>query len=151
MRDINALEKVQIRATKLVDGLSNLSYAERLEKLDLPTLAYRRLRGDLIEMYKHVKTYDTSIVSTTFQRRFRPSRKHNFQLHEPVPKDGIRGVQTNSFYFRVPKTWNNLPRKVVDASNLDQFKSRFDACLKNQAIKLDHRATFRSDLYRQFA
>ena len=37
MRDIDALEKVQIRATKLVDGLSNLTYAERFDKLDLQT------------------------------------------------------------------------------------------------------------------
>ena len=146
MRDIDALEKVQIRATKLVDGLSNLTYAERLDKLDLPTLAYRRLRGDLIEMYKHVKTYDTNIVSTTFHPRFRPSRKHDFQLREPVPKDGSRGVQTNWFYYCVPKTWNNLPRNVVDAENVDQFKSRLDAFLMNQPIKFDHRATFMSDL-----
>ena len=144
-RDIDALENVQIRATKLVDGLSNLTYAERLERLDLPTLAYRRLRGDLIEMFKHVKVYNTDIVSPSFNRRFRPSRKHDYQLHEPVPKDGIRGVQTNSFYFRTPKIWNNLPRNVVDADNVDQFKCDLDIFLKDEPIKFDHRATFRSD------
>ena len=39
---INIIENVQIRATKLVDGLGNLDYTDRLRKLDLPTLAYRR-------------------------------------------------------------------------------------------------------------
>ena len=146
IRDIDALESVQIRATKLVDGLSSLTYAERLEKLDLPTLAYRRLRGDLIEMFKHVKTYDANIISTSFHQRSRPSRMHDYQLHEPVSKDGTRGIQTNSFYFRTPRIWNNLPRKVVDASNVDQFKSDLDEFLKDQPIKVDHRASFRSDL-----
>ena len=40
---INMIEKVQIRATKLINGFQNLSYEERLEKLNLPMLAYSRL------------------------------------------------------------------------------------------------------------
>ena len=46
---IDKLERVQIRATKLIPGIRNLSYTERLKRLKLPTLKYRRLRGDLIE------------------------------------------------------------------------------------------------------
>ena len=145
LRDLDAIENVQIRATKQVDGLSNLNYSERLQKLNLPTLAYRRLRGDLIEIYKHVHTYDSSIVSPTFCRRSRPSRKHDYQLLEPVSNDGIRGVQANSFYFRVPKIWNNLPSDVVDAKTLDTFKNRLDKLFDNHPIKYDHRVT-RSDL-----
>ena len=46
------LENVQWRATKLVPGLSQLCYEDRLRKLNLPTLAYRRTHGDMIETYK---------------------------------------------------------------------------------------------------
>ena len=53
-RDIDCLEKIQCRATKLVKGMKNLSYEQTLCNLGLLTLAARRLRGDLIETYKIV-------------------------------------------------------------------------------------------------
>ena len=146
LKDIDAIEKVQMRATQLVDGLGNLSYTERLKKLKLPTLAYRRLRGDLIEMFKHVHTYNTDTLAPSFHRRLRPSRKHEYQLHEPIPKDGCRGIQANSFHFRIPIIWNNLPRNVVNASSLDSFKSQLDKLWENQPMKYDHRATLQIDL-----
>ena len=46
------LEKVQMRATKLIHEVKGLSYRQRLERLKLPTLKYRRVRGDMIEIYK---------------------------------------------------------------------------------------------------
>ena len=45
---IDGLEKVQRRATKLLQNISHLSYPERLAALSLPTLVYRRIRGDMI-------------------------------------------------------------------------------------------------------
>ena len=47
-----ATENVQRRATKELPGIRDLSYIERLKLLKLPTLAYRRLRGDMIDVYK---------------------------------------------------------------------------------------------------
>ena len=49
---ITMIEKVQRNFTKTIFGLKNLSYKERLIKLKLPSLEYRRLRGDFIEAYK---------------------------------------------------------------------------------------------------
>ena len=43
--DIDKLEKVQKRATKMIQGIGNFKYPERLRQLELPTLAYRRNRG----------------------------------------------------------------------------------------------------------
>jgi len=39
----------------MVPGLANFSYEERREAMDLPSLAYRRLRGDAMEVYKYLK------------------------------------------------------------------------------------------------
>ena len=49
---IEMIENVQRRATKQLPGLKNLSYPERLRKLKPPTLMFRRIRGDVIELYK---------------------------------------------------------------------------------------------------
>jgi len=50
--DIEIIEKVQKRATKLIISLKHLSYSERLKQPKLPTLKYRCLRSDMIEVFK---------------------------------------------------------------------------------------------------
>jgi len=50
--DLEKLEKVQKRATKLIIAVKLLKYEERLRYLNLPTLKYRRIRGDMMEVYK---------------------------------------------------------------------------------------------------
>ena len=105
-KHINMIVNVQIRATKLVDGLGGLDYTKRLKKLDLPTLPYRRARGDKIELFKHFHAYDKATLPLSFQPRNRISRKHNFQLVRKLPKDGTRGLQANSFYYRTTQIWN---------------------------------------------
>ena len=52
VQEIKALEQVQMRATKILPSLKNKPYEERLKILKLPTLKFRRQRGDMIETYK---------------------------------------------------------------------------------------------------
>ena len=51
-KDIDIIEAVQRRATKIIPGMTNMTYTERLKLMKLPSLKYRRKRGDLIEVYK---------------------------------------------------------------------------------------------------
>ena len=66
-KDCWLLERVQKRATKMVNGLRNLPYEDRLRTLDLFSLKYRRLRGDLIEVFKFIKGEETGYLSGLFE------------------------------------------------------------------------------------
>ena len=123
---IDIIENVQKRATKLVDGMVNMTYQERLEEIKLPSLAYRRKRGDMIEIYKHINLYNKNIISPIFKIKSRPSRQHNHQVFIPKAKDGIHGVHTNAFYQRAIPVWNLLPKEVVDSTTLNSFKQNLD-------------------------
>ena len=50
--DQKLIERVQRRATKLVSGIQNLPYPQRVQRLRLPPLYYRRRRGDMLAMYQ---------------------------------------------------------------------------------------------------
>ena len=50
-KDIDTLERIQRRATKMIPELRDLSYEERLKECGLTTLETRRLRGDQIEVF----------------------------------------------------------------------------------------------------
>ena len=51
-KDIDCMKKVQRRATQMIYGFGNLKYEERLERLDLFSPQYRRMRSHKIETYK---------------------------------------------------------------------------------------------------
>ena len=142
---IDMIESVQIRATKLVDGFGKLTYSERLKQLQLPTLAFRRLRGDMIETYKHFHSYDHDTLPTSFRPRNRPSRSHKYQIHPIKPRDGERGIHKNSFYCRIVDLWNNLPSSVVEAPTLNAFKNKLDEHWKDSPLQFDHRWELNAD------
>ena len=90
-RLINKLENVQRRATKLIPGFANISYKDRLKSLQLPTLAYRRYRGDMIELYKMTHNlYDTNATNGFLRFRTSRARGHNFNLAKETCKNDIK-------------------------------------------------------------
>ena len=134
---IDIIENVQRRASKQVPGMSGLTYTERLKALDLPTLQYRRYRGDMIELYKLFhRCYDQHASKTIMEslRSNTPrqsSRNHPFTIYK-VPC--TKAVRRSSFKCRVTDQWNNLPAYVVEAPSVNAFKNRLDNLWKCEDI-----------------
>ena len=122
--DMRSIESVQRRATKLIPELRDKSYEERLQQLSLPSLVYRRRRGDMIVMYKIVK----GLVRVDLKELFNPmeftkTRGHQFHVHKGK---AIKVQRSTSFSQRVINDWNSLPTSVIEAPTLNTFKNRLD-------------------------
>ena len=139
MKNKIAIENVQRRATKELPGMRDLSYIERLKLLKLPTLAYRRLRGDMIvyqimhEMYDNesapnlVKCEDVTLRSG--------NRGHSLKLFTQRAKINLR---KNAFPVRVAEPWNRLPNSVIQARSINSFKNHLDKFWSTHAIIYDY-------------
>ena len=57
-KDVVALETVQRKFTRMIPGIKGLTYEERLNSLDSYSPEFRRMRADLIEVYKILKGID---------------------------------------------------------------------------------------------
>ena len=121
--DIDKLERVQKRATKLIPELSNKSYKDRLKALHLPTLKYRRYRGDMIELFKILKgiydplcipQFDLVQISEDIIR----TRGNTYKL---IQHHCYYDLRKFNFTNRVIPVWNSLPNHIVSADTINTF------------------------------
>ena len=57
-KDIQSIEKVQRRVTKMIPSISAINYEESLKRTGLISLENRRLRADLLEVFKILRGFD---------------------------------------------------------------------------------------------
>ncbi|PKU45878.1 hypothetical protein llap_3820 [Limosa lapponica baueri] len=126
-KDVDRLETVQTRVTKMIKGLRNLPYEERLRELSLFSLEKRRLRGDLITMFQYLKGGYKEDGHSLFKRsHMEKTRSNRYKLLLGRFRLDKRG---KFFKLRTISHWNNLPGVVVDSPSLDTFKIQLDRVL----------------------
>ena len=122
--DAKTIEAVQRRATKLIPELKSQPYKSRLKALKLPSLFYRRKRGDMLQAYKIMN----GMVRLNKEDLFLPSRLEQTRGHHQKIAKGkaTKLIRINAFSQRIINDWNSLPVNVIKADSLNIFKNRLD-------------------------
>ena len=130
MGDLKLVEGVQRRTTKLIPELYNLPYEDRLRELKLPSMEYRRRRGDMIQCFKimnglvRLKTTElfTTIPAGT-------TRGHNQRV---LRQRAHKSVRAKSFSQRTISSWNSLPKEFIESPSVNTFKNWLDTARKEK-------------------
>ena len=108
----------------MVSNLRNKSYEERIEILGLTTLETRRLRGDLIEVFKIIKGIEDLAWKKFFKMlTMSKLRGHSQKLYKQSARLDVRKY---SFSNRVINEWNLLPEELIECKTVNNFKRKLD-------------------------
>ena len=122
----------------MVPELAHLPYEARLEQLKLPSLVYRRHRGDMLQVYK-ILHQEYGIDGRQFFKTPTDSRArgHSYKVFKERAESSIR---RNFFTYRVVELWNELLEEVAAAPDIDVFKEKLDNFWANKEWLYDYEA-----------
>ncbi|EMP29119.1 hypothetical protein UY3_13774 [Chelonia mydas] len=119
-KDVEKLERVQQKATKMIRVLEHMIYEERLRELGLFSLQKRKVRGGFESSLQ--------LPEGGFKEDGADDRTRSKGLKLQWGRSKL-DIRKNYFTRRVMKHWNALPRVVVEAPSLEIFKARLDKAL----------------------
>ena len=122
-RDIDKMEKIQRRETKMIPEIRNHSYHQRIQDLDLISLVQRRLRGQLIEVCKYLNRFTTAIARGIFDYDLNDRTRNNGA--KLIVKHFNTSVAQHFYPITITTTWNALPNKVVTSRTVNSIKNSF--------------------------
>ena len=122
IKDKDLLERIQRRFTRMIPTMRSLSYEERLAETGLWTLEDRRVRADLIEVYKIMHGLSPVNFNTFFEYSTNSNtRGHSLKLHKRRVHTDLR---QHFFTERVINNWNSLNEEIVSAISINSFKRK---------------------------
>jgi hypothetical protein len=130
-KDIDLIEGVHRKATKLVVGTKGMSYEERLKFLDMTTLETRRVGWDLIEVFKIMKGLEDVNKEKFFTMDKGCMRGHELELFKPSCRLDCRKY---AFSNRIINMWNSLPLNIIACNTVYSFKHKIDVYLYIQGF-----------------
>ena len=129
-KHIDHIESVQRYFTRCIIETKNKTYEERLKLLNLPSLEFRRLRGDMIETYKICnKIYDPATTTDLFIPNTDDRTRSNGQK---LSKSTTEHNQYLYFFTnRIINIWNKLPSQTANSKSTNEFKNNIDIILND--------------------
>jgi len=122
----------------MIHACKGLHYKERLMLLQLPTLKYRRYRGDMIQVFKILHhLYQDSVVPPLVRNFDSRTRGNALKLKIQRCRYDIRKY---SFCNRVINMWNSLPDYVVTSESVNVFKNNLDKYWEHKEFYYDFEA-----------
>jgi hypothetical protein len=135
-RQSAAIERVQRRATKLLVDIKEWTYERRMRFLNLPSLKYRRFRGDLIQTFKILNKIDDIETNDFYCAKnvcfTRNSGQKLFISHCST------NTKLHSFSFRTARSWNKLSSITRYATEINAFKNLLDIDGKKDVSKFEY-------------
>jgi len=80
MYHVGLIERVQRRATRLIDNCRGVEYGDRLTVTKLTTLETIAIRGDMIKVFKIMNGWESVLESDFFRRDEGGRRGHTYKL-----------------------------------------------------------------------
>ena len=133
-KDIVTIERVQRRMTRMIPHLRRIEYKDRLTCMNLQSLSLRRLRFDLICVFRIL--HNLIDIDPSFFFRNAPSSVTRNRFHKLFINFNRLDVRCNFFSQCVISPWNNLPDVCVNAPSFTVFKSELD-CYLSRAYPAD--------------
>ena len=138
--DMECIERVQNRTTRMIPEMKGINSIDRLKRLNLPCLAFRRLRGDMVETYKMLTgKYDEDVEKLVEKDNNARTRGHSKKLKGKRFKTDIMKF---SFGNRIINIWNSLPETVISAPSLNSFKNRLDKLWIQKEMYYNYEAVY---------
>ena len=141
-KDAEPMEKVQQRALREISDIHGQTYEDRLKETGLTSLRERRVRGDLIEVFKVIKGFNNVNREIWFDLQSRDEARatrtntriedgEEIRRADVIYKPRHRGeIRANFFTLRTVQIWNELPDEVRDSKSVNMFKNAYDRHVK---------------------
>ena len=147
--DKAVLESVQRRAVGMVSNLRGSTYEEKLAELGMVTLDKRRIRGNLIQVYKTMSGKDNVDLQTWFrpaqQKDNGPMTRAASGHFNVMRNEGRTELRKNFWSVRVCDAWNNLPDQIKEQPSTNGFKNSLDNFMAG--LKSETSFMLRSSIY----
>ena len=140
-KDKLKIESIQQQFTRFAFMRCNIpfsSYSDRLYKINMKPLEYRRIYFDLILLFKIYIGISDIKFDDYFILRTRPYNiRGNTTKIEPKLNNIKDTEWCMSFFVRTPKIWNDLPNEIASSTSINIFKSKLNKFDLTQIVKLD--------------